>query len=64
MATKVQIEVDERTLKNLVRQYLSQQVGPELDDKDISIETKSKQNYKSEWEQAAFRATVDKIIND
>jgi hypothetical protein len=64
MATKVQIEVDERTLKNLVRQYLSQQVGTELDDKDIRIETKSKQNYKSEWEQAAFRATVDKIIND
>ncbi len=64
MAIKIQIKVDERTLRNLVRQYLERQMGTELEDEDICIETKSEQNYKSEWETAAFRAKVDKTIND
>lgn len=64
MSAKVQIEIDEATLKRLVHQYLERQVGVSLEEKDIVIETKSKQNYKSEWESAAFRARVDKYIND
>lgn len=62
MTAKLCIEVDENTVKSLVRQYLERQIGAELEDEDIIIETKSKQNYRSEWESASFRAKVDKII--
>jgi len=64
MATTINIEVDENTLRRLVKRYLEQQIGAELDEKDISIETKSKQNYRSEWESAAFRARVNKHVTD
>lgn len=64
VSAKIQIEIDETTLKRLVRDYLGRQIGAEISEKDIIIETKSKQNYKSEWESAAFRARVDKTIND
>jgi hypothetical protein len=62
MGTTINIEVDEHTLLKLVKRYLEDQVGAELDDKDIVIETKSKQNYRSEWERAAFRARVHKHV--
>ena len=60
---KIQIEIDERTLRQLVLNYLSNKLGDvPLNVDDVKIETKSTQNYKSEWEQAAFRARVDKTI--
>ncbi len=37
-------------------------LGTKLEIKDVIIETKSKQNYSSEWESASFRATVRKMI--
>lgn len=60
--TRIRIEVDERTLKRLVIRYLSEQVGADLSEKDVFIETKSTQNYKSEWESALFRARVEKEV--
>lgn len=60
--TRIRIEVDERTLKRLVIRYLSEQVGANLSETDVFIETKSTQNYKSEWESALFRARVEKEV--
>lgn len=60
MATTIKIEIDESTLKKLIKQYLEDQIGTSIDEKDIKIETKSKQNYSSEWESAAFRASIHK----
>lgn len=58
------IEVDEACLRKLVRRYICEDVGIDLlDDEDIKIEVKSKQNYRSEWEQASFRAIVNKAIS-
>jgi len=62
MAAQINILVDEETLRNLVHRWLCEQIGAEIDIKDIKIEVKSNQNYKSEWEQASFRATVSKTI--
>lgn len=57
MAAKIDIEVDEITLKRLVVEYLQRKMGDiKIDENDVYIETKSKQNYRSEWEVAAFRA--------
>lgn len=59
----VSITMDEAALKKLIVQYLQDKLGGVgLDSKDVRIEVKSKQNYKSEWESAAFRATVEKVI--
>lgn len=56
------IEITEYDLRKLVREYLSLKMGIKLDDSDIKIETKSKQNYKSEWESAEFRARASRIL--
>ena len=57
---KLQAEIDETQLRVLVKEFFEQQ-GIGLEDKDIEIQVKSRQNYKSEWEQAAFRAVVTQI---
>lgn len=60
---RIQLEIDEITLKKLIVDYLQRQlVEVEMDTKDIQIEVKSKQNHKSEWEVAAFRATINKSV--
>lgn len=59
---KIDIEIDEKKLRELVYRYLQDQLGSvDLDPKDVDIEVKSKQNYRSEWESAAFRARVHKV---
>lgn len=55
----IKIEIDEKTLRRLVREHLTNVVGVPLSDTEIDIQVRSKQNYKSEWEAAAFRAVVD-----
>jgi len=57
---KMIIELDERALKALVIRDLQSVLGKVvLDEKKLRIEVKSKQNYKSEWEEAAFRAVYE-----
>lgn len=63
MAARLDIEVDESTLKMLVVNWLSEKVGSVVNEEDVTIEVKSKQNYKSEWESASFRARVSKNIS-
>lgn len=59
---KLNIEIDENELKRLVFNHLQEKLGEvPLLMTDIQIEVKSQQNYKSEWEKAAFRARVEKI---
>lgn len=55
---RLQIEIDEKQLRRLVLNYLSAKLGDvSLDEKKIQIMVKSKQNYKSEWEEAEFKAS-------
>ncbi len=59
MTVKAEIEIDEKQLKSLVYAYLVDEFGlRSLDETQIHIEVKSKQNYRSEWEEASFRAKV------
>lgn len=54
----INIELNEADVKKLIRQELQRQLGEiPLKDDAVKIETKSKQNYRSEWESAAFRVT-------
>ncbi len=56
---KLRIEISDKDLKKLVVSYLNEQLGRDLKLENVRIETKSKQNYKSEWEQADFRCVYE-----
>lgn len=60
MAGKITVEYTEADLKQLIRDDMERKMPNIIVGKhDIKIETKSKQNYRSEWENAAFRGTVE-----
>lgn len=61
---KLIYEIDENDLKQLVFDHFVEVFGniSGLKVDDIKIEVKSKQNYKSEWEMANFRARIDKTF--
>ena len=60
---QIEIIYTEQELLNLVAQDLQEKLGTiDLDRAAMKIEVKSKQNYKSEWEMAAFRAVYKKVI--
>lgn len=58
---KLRIEVTQEELKQLVYDRMAQLLGEvPFDPKDVKIETKSQQNYRSEWESnAGFRAVIE-----
>jgi hypothetical protein len=54
---KIDICIDENTLKNLIMNHIKSSLGDiPFNIKNLKIEVKSKQNYRSEWETANFRA--------
>lgn len=58
---KIEIELTEKELRDLIYIEFEKRLGElDLQPTDIKIEVKSTQNYKSEWENAAFRARVSK----
>lgn len=61
--TQITFTIDEEDLKKLIINSLESKLGEiSLDKEKVRIEVKSKQNYKSEWEIAAFRATYNACI--
>lgn len=58
---KIHIEISEKELRQLVFNHVCEILGDvTIKEEDVKIQVKSKQNYKSEWESAAFRAVVDR----
>jgi hypothetical protein len=57
---QITVEVNETELKRIVVSHIEQYFNTNeftiFDPNKVLIEVKSKQNYKSEWETAAFRA--------
>ena len=57
------IEIDEKELRKIIQEKLIEMLpNTHIATEDVKIEVKSKQNYKSEWEQAAFKATYIKTL--
>lgn len=57
---KLKLEMTEEELRKIILAHFQCLLGDvELKEKDVVIEVKSKQNYKSEWERAAFRARYE-----
>lgn len=60
---KIKIEYTEKEVTNLILADLERKLGSiPLEERCVSIEVKSKQNYKSEWERANFRAVYEKTL--
>ena len=59
---RIRIDIDADTLKEIVVEHLKQQLGDTFDPNHLKIETRSKQNFKSEWEVADFRATYEQFV--
>ena len=60
MSTFISVEIDEKTLTRLVIEHLNMLLTGELKPEDVTIEVKTKQNYRAEWERGQFRARVEK----
>lgn len=58
---KLSISMNVEDLKRLIRDKFQAQLGMDIEQHEISIMVKSKQNYKSEWEEAEFKAEVEKV---
>lgn len=57
---KVKLELSEDELKRLIFEYFQNKLGNvKFDENKLVIEVHSRQNYKAEWEKAAFRATYE-----
>lgn len=56
---KAKLELTEDDIRNAIGNYISSCLGLNIASKDIVIEVKSRQNYKSEWEQAAIRCSFE-----
>lgn len=60
---RIQIELTEKEVRELVLAHIREQfAAEEITPEDVKIEVKSTQNYRAEWEPAAFRARVDKAL--
>lgn len=63
MPTHIRIEINENDLAEIVRQHIaSLLIDREIEKSDIKIQTKSAQNYKSEWEKAEYRAVYEVFL--
>ena len=53
------IELSEEEIYKAIAQYIQRETNISVDPNCIRVEVKSKQNYKSEWEQASIRCIFD-----
>lgn len=58
-------EIDETLLRTILKNYIQSKLGDiVVEEDDVKIEVKSKQNYRSEWENASFRARYSTVVKD
>jgi predicted nucleic-acid-binding protein len=53
---KALIELSQEDIYEAIVEFIQNRLDFSIDSKDVIIETKSKQNYKAEWETALIRA--------
>lgn len=59
---RIKIEINEGDVKQLILNEIARKLGDiPFDKTKVVIETKSKQNYKSEWEVADFRVSYSAV---
>jgi hypothetical protein len=60
---KVAVELDRNEIKKAIAKYVSQLYSVDVETDLLVLEVKSKQNYRSEWEEADCRvkATLEAV---
>lgn len=59
----INLELTEAELKELVHKELARRLGDiSFEPKDVKIVVKTKQNWKAEWEEGAYKATLTKTV--
>ncbi len=56
---KMRVEISADDLRQMVVDHIETMTGQSIMKEFVRIEVKSKQNYKSEWEGADFRAVFE-----
>lgn len=56
----INIDISEKDLKMLIKKHIESTINRVINIDDVGIYVKSKQNYKSQWEKAAFKAEYRK----
>ena len=60
---KIRVEVDTDTLKRLAIAHIRESFEAPIDESDIVIEVRSRQNYRQrDWEKGEFRAVLEKSL--
>jgi len=58
---KITVQLSEQDIKNLIlKKFQDEMPNCHVEKKDITILVKSKQNYKSEWESATIKASIER----
>lgn len=58
----IKIELDERNLRELIVEFLKLKFNHDIKVEKVQILVKSKENYKAEWERAAFKAIYEESL--
>ena len=56
---KIRIELTQVDVAKLVHREIEERTGQTIKPERISVQVKSKQNYRAEWEDAEFRAVYE-----
>lgn len=57
----IKVELTEPEVMQAIAMYIGDKTDIDVDPKQLNVEVKSKQNYKSEWETAAIRVSCDVV---
>lgn len=55
---QVKIEMAESEIRAALAAYVERHYGASVDPRELHVEVKSKQNYRSEWEKADIRVAA------
>lgn len=54
---QAKVELHQSDIQEAIRDYIENHLRLSIPKDDIKVEVKSKQNYRSEWEEAAIRCS-------
>jgi hypothetical protein len=58
---KLTVVLDEQDIRDILATYINKEYGTNFTWQDLPIYVKSKQNYKSDWEQAEIKIEAEVI---
>lgn len=60
---KLRVELNEQDIRDILATYINTEYGTNFTWQELPIQVKSKQNYRSNWEEAEIKIEVEIIRN-